>query len=153
SSAMVMPLVRGQNVIGVFELLSGHTGAFEEKDLNALERLGEMVETAVENSEPAEPASQETFFEDDSPLPEVETVPLELDPEIPDAKTAPAQPRKAQDNAPLLERGAIRNCNKCDFPISGYRRLCVDCEASNPGEAQMQEAQAPAFLSQTEAMT
>ncbi|HSS96564.1 MAG TPA: GAF domain-containing protein, partial [Terriglobales bacterium] len=33
SSAMVMPLARGPEVIGVFELLSGTPNAFEERDL------------------------------------------------------------------------------------------------------------------------
>jgi putative methionine-R-sulfoxide reductase with GAF domain len=148
SSAMVMPLVRGQHVIGVFELFSGHTGAFEEKDLTALERLGEMVETAVEQSEPATETPQETFFEEELPLPEVETVPLQLDPNATVIVAAGAE-KTTVDDGPLLERGTIGNCNKCDFPISGYRRLCVDCEASNPPEAQMPVAEptAPAFLS------
>ena len=50
SSAMVMPLARGPEVIGVFELLSGMPQAFEERDLSALARLGEMVETAMEDA-------------------------------------------------------------------------------------------------------
>jgi hypothetical protein len=52
ASVMIVPIV-GQDsagddqVLGVFELFSGQAGAFEERDLSALQRLGEMVETAV----------------------------------------------------------------------------------------------------------
>ncbi len=47
ASVVVMPILSGQQVLGVFELLSGEPRAFEERDLSALLRLSEMVETAV----------------------------------------------------------------------------------------------------------
>jgi hypothetical protein len=52
ASVMIVPIMGddllGQDqVLGVFELFSGQAGAFEERDLSALQRLGEMVETAV----------------------------------------------------------------------------------------------------------
>jgi hypothetical protein len=52
ASVMIVPILGddllGQDqVLGVFELFSGQAGAFEERDLSALQRLGEMVETAV----------------------------------------------------------------------------------------------------------
>jgi hypothetical protein len=37
-------------VLGVFELFSGRPRAFEERDLSALQRLSEMVETAVKHA-------------------------------------------------------------------------------------------------------
>ncbi len=52
AAVMIVPIV-GQDsagddqVLGVFELFSGQAGVFEERDLSALQRLGEMVETAV----------------------------------------------------------------------------------------------------------
>src|SRR5207244_5583288 len=80
SSAMVMPLARGPEVIGVFELLSGMTQAFEERDLSALARLGEMVETAMEHADTARQTPPDTFFEEELPAPEIGVVPLKLDP-------------------------------------------------------------------------
>jgi hypothetical protein len=47
ASVVVMPIVSDDHVIGVFELFSGKPRAFEPRDLSALQRLSEMVETAV----------------------------------------------------------------------------------------------------------
>jgi GAF domain len=47
ASVVVMPIVSDEHVLGVFELFSGKPHAFAERDLSALQRLSEMVETAV----------------------------------------------------------------------------------------------------------
>src|SRR5580698_2916121 len=47
ASVVVMPVVNDDEVLGVFELFSGKVNAFGERDLSALQRLSEMVETAV----------------------------------------------------------------------------------------------------------
>ena len=44
---------------GVFELLSGRPRAFEERDFIALNRLAEMIQTAVEHSDAAHRAEKE----------------------------------------------------------------------------------------------
>jgi putative methionine-R-sulfoxide reductase with GAF domain len=49
-SVVVMPLLRGDEVIGVFELFSDQANVFEIRDLAALERMGAMVHTALEHS-------------------------------------------------------------------------------------------------------
>jgi putative methionine-R-sulfoxide reductase with GAF domain len=49
-SVVVMPLLRGEDVIGVFELFSDQANIFETRDLAALERMGAMVHTALEHS-------------------------------------------------------------------------------------------------------
>ncbi|MGH9546273.1 MAG: GAF domain-containing protein [Terriglobales bacterium] len=59
ASVVVMPLVRGEEVYGVFELLSGRPRAFEERDFVALARLTEMIQTAVEHAEAARRAEKE----------------------------------------------------------------------------------------------
>jgi len=59
ASVVVMPLVRDGEVNGVFELLSGRPYAFEERDLAALEKLGEMIQTAVDHAEAARRAERE----------------------------------------------------------------------------------------------
>jgi putative methionine-R-sulfoxide reductase with GAF domain len=56
ASVVVMPLIREHEVNGVFELLSGTAYAFEERDLAALERLAEMIQTALEHAEAAKRA-------------------------------------------------------------------------------------------------
>jgi hypothetical protein len=47
ASVVVMPVVHDDEVLGVFELFSGKPMAFGERDVSALQRLSEMVETAV----------------------------------------------------------------------------------------------------------
>jgi putative methionine-R-sulfoxide reductase with GAF domain len=49
-SVVVMPLIRGTAVIGVFELFSDKANIFEARDITALERMGAMVHTALEHS-------------------------------------------------------------------------------------------------------
>jgi hypothetical protein len=58
ASVVVMPLLREQSVNGVFELLSDRPAAFEERDIGALERLGEMVQTALEHATAASEAAK-----------------------------------------------------------------------------------------------
>jgi len=50
ASVVVMPLVRGNEVIGVFELFSDKPHVFEARDITALERMGAMVYTALEHA-------------------------------------------------------------------------------------------------------
>jgi len=59
ASVVVMPLVRGEEVYGVFELLSGRPRVFEERDFVALNRLAEMIQTAVEHADAARRAEVE----------------------------------------------------------------------------------------------
>lgn len=54
ASVAVMPVVNDDEVLGVFELFSGKVNAFGERDLTALKRLSEMVETAVKLARVAE---------------------------------------------------------------------------------------------------
>lgn len=50
ASVVVMPLVQGDDVIGVFELFSDKAHVFEARDITALERMGSMVFTALEHA-------------------------------------------------------------------------------------------------------
>jgi hypothetical protein len=47
ASVVVMPVVNDDEVLGVFELFSGKANAFGVRDVSAVQRLSEMVETAV----------------------------------------------------------------------------------------------------------
>ncbi len=59
SSVVVMPLVRGEEVFGVFELLADRPRAFEERDFVALQRLSEMIKTAVDHADATRRAERE----------------------------------------------------------------------------------------------
>jgi GAF domain len=54
SSVVVMPIVSDEQALGVFELFSGKPQAFDERDLSALQRLSEMIETAVKHAAAAQ---------------------------------------------------------------------------------------------------
>jgi len=58
ASVVVMPVVNDDEVLGVFELFSGKVNAFGERDLSALQRLSEMVETAVRLARAAESVAE-----------------------------------------------------------------------------------------------
>jgi GAF domain-containing protein len=47
ASVLVMPILRGEQALGVFELFSGKRYAFDERDISALQRLSAMVELTV----------------------------------------------------------------------------------------------------------
>ncbi len=100
ASVVVMPIVSEQQVIGVFELFSGQPRAFEERDLSALQRLSEMVETAVRHavaaqSMPAIPAIQEPGGAEVQLSEDVivaESLPVESAGTVPGADLAPLPP-------------------------------------------------------------
>jgi len=64
ASVVVMPVVHDDEVLGVFELFSGKTNAFGERDLSAVQRLGHMVETAVQLAKVTESLPEKLRGED-----------------------------------------------------------------------------------------
>ena len=54
ASVVVTPVVHDDEVLGVFELFSGTANAFGDRDLLAVQRLAEMVETAVRLAQASE---------------------------------------------------------------------------------------------------
>jgi putative methionine-R-sulfoxide reductase with GAF domain len=50
SSVVVMPLVQGNEVMGVFELFSDKAHVFQGRDIAALERMGAMIFTVLEHA-------------------------------------------------------------------------------------------------------
>jgi GAF domain len=86
ASVVVMPIVSDEQVLGVFELFSGKPRAFEERDISALLRLSEMVETAVKHAVASETliAAEAPAATDSEPVGEpfadaivIETAPVE----------------------------------------------------------------------------
>ena len=78
ASVVVMPLVSGEEVYGVFELLSGRPRAFEERDFVALNRLAEMIQTAVEHADAARRAETELGRPEIASMITAETAPAEF---------------------------------------------------------------------------
>jgi GAF domain-containing protein len=170
ASVVVMPLVREGEVNGVFELLSGRAYAFEERDFTALERLGEMIQTAVEHAEAAKRAQQEIAGDKETLPSEQVKVEPELAVQLPaenEGTRNPAAAAEARSESTGVEEkpedadkpaalpgecSNIGKCEKCGFPVSSERTLCLDCEAaqvsdkkSGPGAV---SGEAPEFLSQ-----
>jgi hypothetical protein len=161
-SVVVMPLLRGEEVYGVFELLADRPHAFEERDFVALQRLAEMIQTAVEHAEAARRAEKELGGTQQPAVPAVtqskpEAVPQNTTPEIkseldagtksdsaaqivPGFTTTPALQKSAEAKLHEQERlltgpiafGSVGTCEACAFPVSAGRRLCLDCEAAAP---------------------
>src|SRR5271155_3489702 len=77
ASVVVMPIVSEQQVLGVFELFSGQPRAFDPRDLTALQRLGEMVETAVKHAVAAQTTPGAEALADAEPPPVAEIVVVE----------------------------------------------------------------------------
>ena len=105
ASVVVMPIVSEEQVLGVFELLSGKPRAFDERALSALQRLSEMVETAVKHAAaaqvvpeaPAMPPAQE--LESAEIEPPVEAIVTEVLKEVPKEAPKTESPAQVADSA------------------------------------------------------
>jgi putative methionine-R-sulfoxide reductase with GAF domain len=169
-SVMVVPLVREQEVIGVFELLADRANAFEERDVTALERLAEMVQTGLEHADAAKRAQQEIAAKADQAIAEQtkqrqsELAPVTAKMEEVASTTVSAQDSAAPEKTAPPETtppGPVRppeldkigKCGACGFPVSEGRTLCLDCEAarlSGESPAPLASGEAPAFLAKFE---
>jgi putative methionine-R-sulfoxide reductase with GAF domain len=165
-SVVVMPLLRDAVPIGVFELFSDRPGAFSERDVAALERMGEMIHTALAHAEaarevqraqeqfgkstakevpvsPPQGLPQKEHLEDDSILP----VDDSASSRSPKGVIIPIRQKLIADTElppPILagELSRIGKCEACGFPISPGRVLCVDCETGRTPLAVQRSMQA-----------
>jgi hypothetical protein len=160
-SVMVVPLLREQEVIGVFELLADRTSAFEDRDVKALERLAEMVQTSLEHAEAAKRALHEIAEKNeqaaaqklDAPPAAVKTESDNSEPIVLPSETPGTTTAKPEEPPPPKEIDKIKHCEACGFPVSPGRTLCVDCEAarlSGDSPAPLASSYAPAFLARFE---
>jgi putative methionine-R-sulfoxide reductase with GAF domain len=152
TSVIVMPLTREEEVFGVFELFSGRAHVFEERDIIAVQRLGEMIQTAVEHAEAAIHAQDEIAEKKASPQenPEVESIKqnnlLQNKAAI---RAEPATSDAGHVSTSAVPAGSVGKCATCGFPVSEGRKLCLDCEtAQSLGETSVSGPNTPAFLSQ-----
>jgi GAF domain-containing protein len=131
-SVMVMPIVQKQEVTGLFELLSSRPNAFEERDVVALQRLEEMVQTAVEQADAIKYGIQEIAVRELAPPPEeikVEKSKIEEAPPAAEVLSESAIQVSQPANQPA-KVVSFRTCAGCGFPVSEGRKLCLDCEAA-----------------------
>ena len=179
ASFAVMPLIRDDEVIGIFEIFSNQPRAFQERDLLALERMGEMVNTAldqVKQPRTKAPASlaigaiqvRDAGTPDNAVAKEAE--PFECgEPAAPtngsddrasgstvELDSSPLFEPKAESKkavAPAGSAAGIGTCTQCGFPVSGGRKLCLDCEAATEKQpsAEPSTSTPPAFLAGLEA--
>ena len=141
-SVMMTPLLREQEVVGLFELVADRIAAFEERDVAALTRLAEMAVTAVEHADAAQRALPEmSASERDQLLLESESAavgPADAAPERPATTSAEPPPLAAAMNQ-------IGSCESCGFPVSQGRTMCVDCELAGLAEVLPATAASSAF--------
>jgi putative methionine-R-sulfoxide reductase with GAF domain len=148
-SVVVLPLIREEKVFGIFELLSGKAYAFEERDIIAVKRLGEMIQTALD----VEPDTGSHLQEIEHPENKVESAmaPTEIIDQVLDVAVI-----NQKDSEPVIPvdpetvarlHASIGKCAACGFPVSGGRKYCLDCEtmrASDDNPAVREDA--PDFL-------
>ncbi|MFZ0816712.1 MAG: GAF domain-containing protein [Candidatus Sulfotelmatobacter sp.] len=113
ASVVVMPVVNDDQVLGVFELLSGKPRAFEERDIAALQRLSEMVETAVKHAVAAQVLPEVEEESEELDLAEIESqvdeILAEAEPEAPQPEPpAPVVKSAAPPTPPAPELPATK---------------------------------------------
>jgi GAF domain len=127
ASVVVVPILSQDEVLGVFELFAGSPHAFGDRDVDALRRLGQMVETAVRQAEAAQ--AQMALFAQAEAAKEAE-LSAAARPRMWSATEAPAS-ATVIDTGSALAPPSLRNlreCKACGFPVSDGRELCVECE-------------------------
>jgi putative methionine-R-sulfoxide reductase with GAF domain len=126
-SAMVMPLLREQEVVGVFELVADRISAFDEGDVAALARLADIALTAIEHAAAAQRALPEVSEAEREQALSEKLSPVE--PAKPIGEDQELFPTTVESQASVsAEVAQIGSCESCGFPVSQGRTWCVDCE-------------------------
>ncbi len=135
ASFAVMPILRDGEVVGIFEIFAGKPHTFQERDLAALERLREMVNTALDQTVcgHARPASFAVHGLKVKALAAAAGSGV-----VPDHSSGAAADKtgfitglpgtQTRDPGEPMAGDRIRSCAHCGFPVSEGRVLCIDCE-------------------------
>jgi hypothetical protein len=122
-----MPLLREQEVVGIFELVADRKSAFDESDVAALARLADMAITAIEHAAAAQRSLPEVSQAEREQALSEKLAPVEPARLIEEDRELP--PTTAEPQASVsAEVAQIGSCESCGFPVSQGRTLCVDCE-------------------------
>lgn len=112
------PVLRNQETVAICEFFRGCQ--FADSDVDAMERIAELVGTAIDHRDAALLAEKIGFEEL-----------IEVPGATPSAWHAP-RPGEKQTLAPALSEVPaaieVQKCASCGFPVSTGRKLCVDCE-------------------------
>jgi hypothetical protein len=120
SASLIVPILKDGKLCGFFELLG--RSRFEQCDLEAVARLAEMVNTAIEHRSAAVRVESREFRQ----VSEVSRAPV---PKLWHApESAEPKPRGESSTATNLPAVDVQNCASCGFPVSTGRQLCLDCE-------------------------
>ncbi len=138
ASVVVIPIVSEDQSIGVFELFSGQPHAFAERDISALRRLGEMVETAVQHALAAQNVlatqtqTSEPPAEEAQPTPSVDATALASPVSATDAvsELAPQSTDSQQPQQPDLKAELKLETSQVEIP--NPQALAPPNEASPP---------------------
>lgn len=137
ASFAVMPILHDGEVVGIFEIFAGKPRAFQERDLAALERLREMVNTELDRPAP-DRANAASFLVHET---KVRVVPGACSPTASGPAANPVRAdgkedtfaaeltgsqRAPEENQRPVER--IEACKNCGLPVSEGRSACPDCE-------------------------
>lgn len=133
SFALAVPIMRGVEVVGIFELLG--SSAFEDRDVESITRLAGMVSTAWDHRDAAARAEKATFDEkaekETTRAPSRRHAPeIDTSPPIAAPGASPVEDKPALASSPI----AIQKCSSCGFPVSTGRKMCVDCDKNADGE-------------------
>ena len=165
ASVLVMPVVNDDHVLGVFELFSGKANAFGERDLSAVQRLSEMVETAVRLAQSAE-SLPEQLTERESSIaeaihPEVFEGQFLGDLVVEEDKPL-SEPHAGHDSTETIAAAALESpvvsepppvppvALKADAPPPSLQSLAHESEASAPRPADPVPSGKPLFWSAAE---
>lgn len=139
ASFAVLPIIRENEVVGIFEIFAGKPRAFEERDMVALQRLGELVNTALDHAGTGSSESLGFALHGSAFKAQVANAAAEIAPRKRTRATS-SPPTGAAAKPQAL---GIHFCARCGFPVSHDRKLCLDCEAKGGSGAETP----PAFLS------
>ncbi|MHB8217639.1 MAG: GAF domain-containing protein [Candidatus Sulfotelmatobacter sp.] len=148
ASVVVMPVVSDQQVLGVFELFSAKPHAFGERDLSALQRLSEMVETAVKYAVAAHAAPvalEQPAVREEPPLAdeiklEVETVTSAI-PVPPDLVSAPTDTARELPQPEVeVEKVEVVATELRQTEVEKIELKTTELEKTEPQKAALQEA-------------
>jgi hypothetical protein len=118
---LAVPIIGDEKVTGLFELRG--QCEFEDRDLQVLARLAEMVGTAMDHRNAATQAESRIFEQLSVVSPAVPALWHASDSALRESSQQKAPPAASSPAA-----AEVHKCASCGFPVSYGRKLCLDCE-------------------------
>jgi len=122
--SVAVPIMRSDRIFGFFEVTADRE--FRDSDIDAMLRLAQMVNTALDHREAAEEV--EARFKQADIEPEISQVAANF---LTSTDVA-VQSEKPTTHDTGSVASAIHGCKSCGFPVSSTREICLDCEEKLP---------------------